>query len=187
VSNTLIFGGDESNHHELNDYPEVCVHVCSSVLSDREVYTYGPRRNYNLVIEYLKDPRRDYRFVLINRREINPPRHNNLPVVNKSLVLPFIGLYKPDRIEIYLDGVIMREDKDLIKKNLPKLEVYIEGFVKHFKQSLNPPNRRIKDKINSKQFKQPLIVKIADEISHNLFKLPLEELASHPKRVPFLK
>lgn len=191
----LVVGMDESNHCDKKDYPEICVAVFSENPQDREIQTFSPRNKDFWWLEgYLKD-QRDYRFVLLNQREIYPTRHNNLPVVAKSLILPILEQRSYDRLEIHIDGRVTREDKDLIHANLPEIpgmEVYIEGYVKHFKQSLNPPNRRIAGKLTSKKFRQPLVVKLAHELARFLFDDPhnpisLKSLANDPHRVDFIK
>lgn len=187
----LYVGLDESNHHNGNEHPEVCVAVFSAIKEDRECQIFNSRKDYAWKNEMLADARRDYRFVLLNCNDIYPRRHNNLPIVAKSLILPVLKseFCNPERLEIYLDGVITRNDKDSIAKDLPlNLEVYVQGFIKYFKQERNLHDRRVAGKENSKRFKQPPILKLADIIAHELFSCyTLEKLSQHEKRVPFLK
>jgi hypothetical protein len=187
----LVVGMDETNHCNTNDYPEMCVAVFSQNPRDREIQTFSPRNKDSYwLVDHMKN-QRDYRFLLLNQREIYPSRHNNLPVVAKSLILPILEGRSYERLEIHIDGRVTRNDKDLILSSLPEIpgmEVYIEGYVKHFKQSLNPSNRRIAGKLTSKKFRQPIIVKLAHELSRFLFEDPLslKSLANDPHRVDFL-
>ncbi len=186
----LYAGLDESNHHNGNEHPEVCVAVFSTIKEDRECRVFNSSKDYAWKNEMLKDARRDYRFLLLNCNDIYPKRHNNLPIVAKSLVMPVLKSesYKYERLEIYIDGVVTRDDKDRIIQGLPlNLDVYVQGFIKYFKQDRNPRDRKIEGKENSKRFKQPPILKLADIIAHELFSsYTLEKLSQHEKRVPFL-
>ncbi|MBI2047078.1 hypothetical protein HYT26_02870 [Candidatus Pacearchaeota archaeon] len=184
----LYVGLDESNHHNGNEHPEVCVAAFSTIKEDRECQVFNSKKDYSWKDEMLKDARRDYRFLLLNCNDIYPQRHNNLPVVAKSLILPVLKIFNPERLEIYIDGVVTRDDKDRIIKDLPlNLDVYVQGFIKYFKQERNFKDRRLQGKINSKKFKQPPIVKLADIIAHELFScFTLEKLSQHEKRVSFL-
>ena len=186
----LYAGLDESNHHNGNEHPEVCVAVFSTIKEDRECCVFNSSKNYSWKNEMLKGTRRDYKFLLLNCNDIYPRRHNNLPIMAKSLILPVLKseFCNQERIEIYIDGVVTRNDKDSIIKGIPlNLEVYIQGFIKYFKQDRNPRDRKIAGKENSKKFKQPPILKLADIIAHELFScFTLERLSQHEKRVPFL-
>ena len=117
----LYAGLDESNHHNGNEHPEVCVAVFSTIKEDRECRVFNSSKDYAWKDEMLKDARRDYRFLLLNCNDIYPRRHNNLPVVAKSLIMPVLESesYKHERLEIYIDGVVAREDKSSIIKDLP--------------------------------------------------------------------
>jgi len=186
----LYVGLDESNHHNGNEHPEICVAAFSSIKEDRECQVFNSKKDYLWKDEMLKDAGRDYRFLLLNCNDIYPRRHNNLPIVANSLILPVLESEScnPERLEIYIDGVVTRDDKDRIIKSLPlNLEVYVQGFIKYFKQERNPCDRKIAGKEKSKRFKQPPILKLADIIAHELFSCyTLEKLSQHEKRVSFL-
>jgi len=186
----LYVGLDESNHHNGNEHPEVCVAVFSTIKDDRECRVFNSSKDYAWKNEMLKDARRDYRFLLLNCNDIYPKRHNNLPIVANSLILPVLKsrFCSPERLEVYIDGVVTRDDKDRIIKGIPlNLKVYVQGFIKYFKQDRNPYERKISGKENSKKFKQPPVLKLADIIAHELFSCyTLERLSQHEKRVSFL-
>jgi len=187
----LYAGLDESNHHNGNEHPEICVAAFSTIKEDGECHVFNSKKDYSWKNEMLKDARRDYRFLLLNCNDIYPRRHNNLPVVAKSLILPVLKSESCnlERLEIYIDGVVTREDKDSIIKDIPlNLDVYVQGFIKYFKQERNSHDRKIAGKENSKRFKQPPIIKLADIIAHELFSCyTLEKLSQHEKRVPLLR
>src|SRR3989344_1698027 len=125
----LYVGLDESNHHNGNEHPEICVAVFSTIKEDGECRVFSPKKDYAWKNEMLKDARRDYRFLLLNCNDIYLRRHNNLPVVAKSLIMPVLESesYKHERLEIYIDGVVTPEDKGNITKDLPpNLDVYVQ-------------------------------------------------------------
>ncbi len=171
---TLYFGLDESNHASRDKKGEIVVAVVSSDREDSIVKSHINRRQNTDFLDSAEGPY-DYRFAILIGEEYKH-RHSSQTLVETApyLVEPFMhpGLRK---INIYLDGVINRHQKDYLRERFSGIEVVVGNF----RKKRNHGNRMIK-----KSPLCPRVVYLADSLANSLYHMSSGELLSHKKFIP---
>ena len=170
---TLYVGGDDSNH--AGEFPpgEFLVATFSFHHEDSIVTEFPNRRDYSRFVEWIKDPGRDYRFVV---RRTEHHRHSclNLPAVMPALVGSFIKDYQKmfagssdyvpvEQLNVYLDGFLNGQAKRGLKEDLrglPGIErAVVDNFIKKKPRAMGVSKRPV----------CPTVVYMADIVANQLY------------------
>jgi len=176
----LIVGVDDSNHAGDDRIKgEIDFAAFSFHPRDAEIKEFSNRRNYRAFIEWISDPGRDYRFIMLRSPKYRQSG-KNLITTTPLLVESFIneGKYLIGQLEIYLDGVLRIHEKaqliNDIKRRTGIEKIITKGFIKKRKSDQG-------DTI--KGYYCPAVVYKADTGASMFFSKPFEELVSDPKCV----
>ena len=161
---------DESNHGR---FPEIFVSIYSNMPRDAIIsekpFIPKKRNNHKTLLKKLE--KRNYSFLLLTRDESPFIDKDKIPgIIIASLIQ---GKYLNSPLHLYVDGELSERKKDYIMGALSETTpLDREGI---FLYSGTDLDRRV------------MLVNIADETAHWLFKKPLEKIAGHPKQKTLLR
>ena len=167
--NILYIGLDESNHGR---YPEICVAVFSTILNDcRPSRLRLGKRDFSLMSKF-QSPKRDYRFMIINKNQI-PKKRNSLSIVAPNLIIPYLKEKETfDELRIFIDGNLKLKERRFLKRKLEDYasRILCRGFI-NYKKKIKKENkdRGLGKREKSRYYVQPFIIGLADLTANNFY------------------
>lgn len=152
---------DESNHGR---FPEVIVAAYSNIDSDAAIYPnpmFEKHRDHGRLSARLT--KRGYAFVLLTK-EMKELASDS--VIYGSVIYSLVDeIERTNPCDLYLDGEIHYKKINEVHKQL--------------KYRSNMPQSKVRIHIGKDLDKRVLLVNVADELAHWLYRKPLEEIANH--------
>ncbi len=174
---TLIVGLDDSNHAGTAK-GEIVVATFSYLPEDSIVRRWRNRRDRSQVGGWLKDPRRDFLFMILSAEKY---RHSplNLPTVAPEMIGRFVSLYgAPKTLKVYFDGHLTSNAKKEVRARLSGISgierITLDNFIKKHNHASGFSKRPF----------CPAVVYCADTIANYLYsQTTSQELLEHPKLI----